>query len=86
MDILKQYLERSAEIIGPRTPEEEKYDREVVRWLRKGKPIKEAIAKANEKFRSEALQVEDDSLADVQSHYEYLAEHEQIMQKLNRLK
>ena len=86
MDILKQYLERSAEIIGQRTPEEEKYDREVVRWLRKGKAIREAIAKANEKFPSEALQVDSDSLADVQAHYEYLAEHEQIMQKLNRLK
>ena len=86
MDILKQYLEQAAEIIGERTPEEEKYDREVVRWLRKGKPIRKAIAKANKKFPSDALQVDDTSVADVQNHYEYLAEHEAIMQKLNRMK
>jgi hypothetical protein len=55
MDLLKHYLERSSEIIGERTPDEEKYDKEVIRWLRKGKPIKKAIAKANQKDPSEAL-------------------------------
>ncbi|MCP4656155.1 MAG: hypothetical protein GY856_12145 [bacterium] len=84
--MLNHYLERSSEIIGERTPQEEKYDREVVRWLRKGKPIKKAIAKANEKFPSEALQVDNSSLGDVQAHYEYLAEHEAMMQKLNRMR
>ncbi|MGI9069244.1 MAG: hypothetical protein ACR2HX_22935 [Pyrinomonadaceae bacterium] len=48
MDILKQYLERANEIIGERTPAEQKYDHEVVRWLRRGKSINKAIAKANE--------------------------------------
>ena len=84
MDILKQYLERAAEIIGDRTPGEEKYDREVTRWLEKGKPIKKAIAKANEKYPEEALRIEDTSLADVGVHYEYLLEHERIMRRLNR--
>ncbi len=56
MDILKRYLERANEIIGERTPGEQKYDREVVRWLRRGKSTK-AIAKANEKYPTEALQV-----------------------------
>ena len=84
MDILKQYLEMAAEIIGYRTPGEEKYDREVTRWLEKGKPIKKAIAKANEKYPEEALRIEDTSLADVQAHYEYLLEHERIMRRLNR--
>ena len=86
MDLLKQYPERSGEIIGQRTPEEEEYDAEVVRGLRQGKPIQKALAQANEKFPSEALQVDKDSLAEVQAHYEYLMEHEAIMQKLNRLK
>jgi len=85
MDILKQYLERSAEIVGERTPEEEKYGREVIRWMKKGKPIKKAIAKANLKVPGEALQVADDNLTDIQSHYEYIREHEEIMRKLKRM-
>jgi len=86
MDILKHYITRANEIIGDRTPEEQKYDHEVIRWMRKGKSIKKAIAKANEKYPSEALQVNEDTLADVQGHYEYLAEHDTIMEKLNALK
>lgn len=86
MDILEQYTERANEIIGERTPDEEKYDREVIRWMRRGKSITKAIAKANEKYPVEALQVNDDTLADVQAHYEYLAEHEAIMEKLDALK
>ena len=37
MNPLKQYLTRANEIIGERTPDEEKYDREVIRWMRLGK-------------------------------------------------
>jgi hypothetical protein len=85
MDILKHYLNRANEIIGERTAEEAKYDREVIRWLRKGKDIKKSIAKANEKYPTEALQLDDNNLADVQSHYEYQAEHEAIVEKLNAL-
>ena len=86
MDILKQYTERADEIIGERTPDEQKYDREVIRWMRKGKTVAKAIAKANEKYPTEALQVDNDNSADVQAHYEYLAEHDAIMQKLDALK
>ncbi len=86
MDILKQYIERANEIIGERTPDEQKYDREVISWLRRGKTISKAIAKANEKYPTEALQVDNDNLADVQAHYEYLADHEAINEKLNALK
>ena len=85
MDLLKRYLERSDEIIGDRTRDEKRYDREVVRWLRNGKSIRKAIAKANAKHPGEALKVGEGSLADVQSHYEYLAEHEAIMEKLARM-
>ncbi len=86
MDILKQYIGRADEIIGERTPEEQKYDREVIRWMRKGKAVAKAIAKANEKYPTEALQVDSDNLADVQAHYEYLAEHYAINEKLDLLK
>ena len=86
MDILKQYITRADEIIGERTPDEEKYDREVIRWIRRGKSISQAIAKASEKYPTEALQIDNDNLADVQAHYEYLAEHEAIMEKLDALK
>ena len=85
MDILKQYIERADEIIGERTPDEEKYDREVIRWIRRGKSISKAIAKANEKYPAEALQVDNDNFADVQAHYEYLADHEAINEKLDAL-
>jgi hypothetical protein len=83
---LKQYLSRVEEIIGERTSEEQKYDHEVVRWVRRGKSISKAIGKANQKYPTEALQVNNDNLADVQAHYEYLAEHEAIMEKLDVLK
>lgn len=86
MDILKQYLSRADEIIGERTPNEQKYDREVIRWMRRGKGVTKAIAKANEKYPTKALQIDNDNLADVQAHYEYLAEHDAIMEKLDALK
>ena len=86
MSVLKQFIDRAEEIVGERTPDEEKYDREVIRWLRRGKNINKAIAKANHKYPKEALQVNNDSLADVGAHYEYLAEHEAIMEKLDTLK
>ena len=86
MDILNHYISRADEIIGERTAEEQKYDHEVVRWVRRGKSISKAISKANQKYPTEALQVNNDNLADVQAHYEYLAEHEAIMEKLDVLK
>jgi phage shock protein A len=84
VNTLREYLQRAADIIGERTAEEERYDREVLRWLERGKPIKKALAKANEKYPKEALRVEDTELADVQAHYEYLLNHERMMGKLKR--
>jgi hypothetical protein len=82
MNVLKRYVVRAKEIVGERTPDEEKYDREVIRWLRRGKSISKAIGKANQKYPKEALQVNNDNLPDVEAYYEYLAEHETIMEKL----
>jgi len=80
---LSEFTGRSNEIIGDRTPDEERYDREVLRWMRKGKSVSKSIGKANQKFPKEALKVDDDNLTDVQSHYEYLAKHELIMERLS---
>ena len=84
MNLLKQYIARADEIIGERTPDEQKYDREVIRWMRRGKKITKAIA--NEKYPTEALQADNDNFADVQAHYEYLADHDAINEKLDALK
>jgi NAD(P)H-hydrate repair Nnr-like enzyme with NAD(P)H-hydrate dehydratase domain len=85
MNPLEAYLKRADEIIGDRTLAEQRYDREVIRWMRKGKDVKRAVAKANQKYPSEALLVDADSLPAVQAHYEYLAEHEMIIERLNKL-
>ena len=82
MDYIQEYLNRSKEIIGERTPAEEKYDREVILWLEKGKHIAKAIAKANAKYPNEALTIDNTIITDVKSHYEYLVEHEKIQRKL----
>ena len=82
MDLLHQYFDCAREIIGDRNADEEKYDREVIRWLRKGKNIKKAIDRANKKFPKSAMEIDDSTLQDVQAHYEYLAEHENIMGKM----
>ena len=83
IDFLKQYLARANEIIGYRTRDEEQYDKEVLRWLRKGKGIKKAINKANQKYPKEALQVDDSNIDDVAAHYDYLLEHDNIIRKIS---
>ncbi len=83
MDFLNQYLQRSQEIIGDRTREEVRYDKEVLRWLQKGKKIQKAIERANKKYPKEALEVNDRTINDVAAHYEYLLDHENIMKKMH---
>ena len=83
MDILNQYLQRSQEIIGDRTKEEMRYDKEVLRWLRKKKKIQKAIERANKKYPKEALEIDDETINDVAAHYEYLLEHENIMKRMH---
>ncbi|RJP52908.1 MAG: hypothetical protein C4583_05810 [Anaerolineaceae bacterium] len=82
MDFLEQYLNRANEIIGDRTKEEERYDKEVLRWLRKGKSIQKAINKANQKYPKGVLEVDADNINDVAAHYDYLLEHDNIIRKI----
>jgi len=49
------YLDRANEIIGDRSKEEELYDNEVVKWLKKYGKIRKALNKANKKYPGEAL-------------------------------
>lgn len=83
MDLLDHYLQRSQEIIGDRTREEIRYDKEVLRWLRKGKKIQKAIERANKKYPKEALEVNKKTINDVAAHYDYILEHENIMKKMH---
>ncbi len=83
MDFLEQYFDRANEIIGDRTKEEIRYDKEVLRQLRKGKGIQKAINKANKKHPEEALDVAPDNINDVAAHYDYLLEHDNIIGKIS---
>jgi hypothetical protein len=83
MDFLEQYIDRANEIIGERTKDEERYDKEVIRWLRKGKGIKKAINKANQKYPKESLEIDESNINDVATHYDYLLEHDNIIQKIS---
>ncbi|MBM3889617.1 MAG: hypothetical protein FJ388_10895 [Verrucomicrobia bacterium] len=83
-ELLREYLERSHQIIGDRTPEQIHYDDEVLRGMRRGLPVAKAIAEANQRFPSEALQVSEDQMADVEAHYRYLDEHEKIMAQMKQ--
>ena len=62
MNIIEQYLLRSQEIIGNRTQEEKRYDKEVINWLRKGKNIGKAIKKANKKFQKRLFRLMNQTL------------------------
>ena len=82
MNQINQYLDRAHEIMGERTPEEEKYDSEVLLWLEKTKKIRKAINKANKKYPNEALQYNEENIADIREHYDYLLNHMKIVRRL----
>lgn len=82
MSLIDQYLRRSQEIIGNRTRAEERYDHEVIKWLKKGVNIRKAINKANKKYPDEALKVDETNVDDVAAHYEYLRQHMEIMRRI----
>lgn len=80
--MIEQYLKRANEIIGERSKEEEKYDNEVVKWLKKQGKIRKALNKANQKYPEQALKYDDSNIDDLASHYEYLMQHMDIVKKL----
>lgn len=85
MNVFDEYLERANAIIGVRTKEEEMYDNEVVKWLRKYGKIRKALNKANKKYPEEALQFNEENIGDLQDRYEYMVTHYDMVKKLNHL-
>lgn len=83
MSLMEQYLRRSQEIIGNRTQSEVQYDDEVVKWLKKGVDIREAISQAGKKYPDEALKIDETNVDDVAAHYEYLMQHLEIMRRIS---
>ncbi len=77
-----EYLQRAQEIIGERSPTEVAYDDAIVRYLRGGMDIRQALAAANRDHPAEALQVRSEDWEDLASRYEYLAEHKAILERL----
>ncbi len=82
MSLSEQYLQRSNDIIGERTEAEEKYDNEVIKWFKKYGKIRKAINKANRKYPGEALKYDDSNISEIASHYDYLLQHTEIVQKI----
>ena len=78
------YLERANEIIGDRSREEELYDNEVVKWLKKYGKIRKALNKANKKYPDEALKYNDSDVDGLFDRYEYLMNHQEILAKMGR--
>ena len=85
MSLIDQYLRRSQEIIGSRTESEERYDNEVIKWLKEGMTIGKAINRANERYPDEALKLDKTNVDDVAAHYEYLMQHIEILQKVSKV-
>jgi hypothetical protein len=82
-ELIKEYLDRSHEIIGERTPEEVAHDNEVIKQLRKGRNIKKALKMAAKKYPAEALNWNEETIREIADHYEYLMEHEEITRRLS---
>lgn len=81
MSFIDQYMHVSQDIIGERTSEEEKYDNELIKWLKKYGKIRKAINKANKMYPDEALKYNDENIGDIEAHYNYLMNHMEIAGK-----
>ena len=64
-----------------RTPEVIAYDNAVLKELRKGRSIKKALKMAEKKYPNEALQYNDNTIKEIDEHYDYLRNHELIIKK-----
>lgn len=81
-NLMKNYMQQAERIIGKRTPEEIAYDDEIVAGLEQGLPIKAALANAEKKHPSEALQWDASTIGEIASHYDYLRKHAEIMKMM----
>jgi hypothetical protein len=87
-ELFDVYLASTAELsemLKERTPGEIAYDSEVVAGLRKGLSISKALELAKEKYPDGALQWDEDTIADIKDHYQYLMNHEDALSKFKSL-
>ncbi len=82
MSVIDQYMQRSQDIIGERTREEEQYDSELIKCLKKYGKIRKAINKANKKYPDEAIQYNEENIGEIESHYDYLMKHMVIVGRI----
>jgi hypothetical protein len=54
----------------------------VIKWLKKYGKIRKAINKANKKYPNEALKYDESNINEIASHYEYIMQHMEIVQKI----
>ena len=57
----------------------------IIKELQKGLSIKKALKMAANEYPNEALQYTDENIEDIQSHYDFLLNHELIKRKIARL-
>jgi hypothetical protein len=70
------------EILGDRTDTEIEYDNTVVAFLAKGMDIKSAICAANREHPDEALKPDPAHLEDLAARYNYISQHQLMLQKM----
>ena len=66
------------------TKEEVLHDNAVLEALNNGRPIREPLASAGDKYPEERMQWDETTIADIAAHYEYLQEHMKILEKLRK--
>jgi len=81
MNLIDQYMQRSHEIIGECTPEEAQYDLNVIECLKKHGKIRKALNQANKKYPKEAINYNDGNINDIESHYFYILNHMEILNR-----
>jgi len=87
LNLFESYLESTKEfslMLAERSPAEVAYDNEVLAGLRNGLSIDKALEIAARKYPDEALKVDTNTIGEVNDHYQYLKNHEDILSKLNK--
>ena len=80
--LTNDYLARAREILGDRTDTEIEYDNTVVAFLAKGMDIQSAIDAANREHPEEALKPDLAHWGDLAARYNYLSQHQLMLQKM----
>ena len=80
--LTKHYLARAREILGDRTDTEIEYDNTVVTFLVKGMDIRSAVDAANRKHPDEALNPDPTHWEDLAARYDYISQHQLMLQKM----